>query len=480
MQNLPVQIGELIDGKFRVEGMLGQGAMGLVLRAKHVMLNVDVAVKVLFTGGPTTAKHEARFTREVRVAAKLHTEHAIRLFDTGVLRSGAAYVAMELLEGDDLAALLKKRGALPVEEAVTYVLQACEVVAEAHVSGVVHRDLKPANLFLTKGFLDKPTVKVLDFGVAKLRGDEQRLTMTGEILGSPLYMSPEQMRADPDIDGRSDIWALGVILFELLAEAPPFVAETLPALIMRVNTEEPTPLASLRPDVPAGLCAIIAQCLQKDRARRWPTVAALAAALAPYAPRAMAEYVGRVARVESVDVEPARPTNLLPSEPKPAPFVRELHEVPPQPVPTMAPAPTPARTAADAQTTAQSASSRGASWNPRALVVGAIVCGGVIAMGLVGWRWVGNTGARAATPPTPIAIPLPPEPAPLPIGSDSSPVPEEPTAPSVSPVSSSSTAPSSAPATAASHVTPHTPPPAAAKPPAGKSAPSADDWGPRR
>ncbi len=191
MQDVPVRIGEIIDGKYRVEGVLGQGAIGIVLRARHVLLDHPFAIKVLFTGGPTTSLHEARFTREARVSAKLRTEHAIRVHDTGVLESGEPYIAMDFLDGKDLAALLKTYGALPVEEAVTYVLQACEVVAEAHVSGVVHRDLKPANLFLTTGVADTPTIKVLDFGVSKLRGDGQRLTTTGQTLGSPLYMSPE-------------------------------------------------------------------------------------------------------------------------------------------------------------------------------------------------------------------------------------------------------------------------------------------------
>ncbi len=170
-----------------------------------------------------------------------------------------------------------------MEDAVSYISQVCEAVAEAHAAGIVHRDIKPANLFLTRGPDGSPCVKLVDFGVAKFADGGLALTGTMQTLGSPLYMPPESMNGAKDVDGRVDIWSLGVTLYELLAQSTPFQAETLVALVTRVCAKEPTPIESFRPDVPPGLAAVIMQCLEKDRDRRWPTVAAFAAALAPYA-----------------------------------------------------------------------------------------------------------------------------------------------------------------------------------------------------
>jgi serine/threonine-protein kinase len=257
--------------------------------------------------------HE-RFLREARAAVRLKSEHVARVIDVGTLESGAPYMVMELLQGRDLGALIKTEPKIFVEDAVEYVLQTCEAIGEAHAAGIIHRDLKPANLFLTKTPGGLPCIKVLDFGVSKHTGADIALTKESEALGSPLYMSPEQMQASKDVDARSDIWALGVILYELLASTTPFHAEGMPQLCTRIFMGEPTPIDSLRSGVPSGLWAVIRQCIEKDRERRFRNVAELAAALAPYAPSRAVPYVERTATILGVDVSPARSTDDLPEQ----------------------------------------------------------------------------------------------------------------------------------------------------------------------
>jgi serine/threonine protein kinase len=322
MQDQPVAPGQLLAGKYRIDRVLGAGAMGMVLGATHLVLGSRVAIKVMLGGdvmlggskkGPV---QEQRFFREARVASMLKSEHAGKVLDVGLTEQGAPYIVMEYLEGKDLGALLDERGPLSVAEAATYVLQVCEAIAEAHGLGIVHRDIKPANLFLTTGVGGVPCVKLVDFGVAKHVDGAQGLTQTGAALGSPLYMSPEQMNGKRGVDFRADIWALGVTLFQLLAGRTPFHADSIMVVMTHVLLEPPTPLVTFRPDVPAGLSAVISQCLEKDPARRWPNVAAFAAALAPYATPASAGYAQRVANVQKTEVPPSRPTDLLPPEPK--------------------------------------------------------------------------------------------------------------------------------------------------------------------
>jgi serine/threonine-protein kinase len=328
MKDGPVSPGQMLAGKYRVERVLGAGAMGMVLAATHLALGTRVAIKVMLGGGKNTDQHQARFLREARVAAMLRSHHAGKVLDVGMTEAGAPYIVMEFLDGKDLATLLQERGPLPTQEAVTYILQACEAIAEAHALGIIHRDIKPANLFLTAGVDGAPCVKVVDFGVAKQIDADVALTHTGAAMGSPLYMAPEQIRAARDVDGRADIWALGVTLYQLLAGVPPFNTESLMVLITLVTMEQPTPLVEHRPDVPAGLAAVIMQCFEKDRARRWPNIAAFAAALAPYAPERARTYAERVATVAKVDVPESRPTTELP-QPTDAALVAAANRAPP-------------------------------------------------------------------------------------------------------------------------------------------------------
>jgi serine/threonine-protein kinase len=210
------QIGRVLLGKYRIEHVLGHGGMGMVLGARHLELGELFALKLLLPHALADEDLKHRFAREARAAARLKGEHAARVHDIGRLEDGAPYMVMEYLEGTDLRALLRARGPLPAAEAVDYMLQACHAIREAHALGIVHRDLKPANLFLARRPDGSACMKVLDFGISKELGSVAGdLTKTGELLGSPLYMSPEQMVRRRDVDGRSDVWALGVVLYEL-------------------------------------------------------------------------------------------------------------------------------------------------------------------------------------------------------------------------------------------------------------------------
>jgi serine/threonine-protein kinase len=302
----PVKPGDLLAGKYRVERVLGEGGMGVVVAATHAHLGQRVALKFLLPELSARPDIVARFDREARAAVRIQSEHVARVLDTGVLESGAPYMVMEYLEGSDLAQLVRQRGRLEVPEAVDYVLQACEVLAEAHMAGIVHRDLKPANLFLTRRADGTPLIKVLDFGISKanLLGAEgpgaQPLTQTSAMMGSPKYMSPEQLKSSRDVDVRTDIWALGVVLHELLTGEAAFRAPTMPELLMSILSAPPPPLRARRPDAPPGLEAVILRCLEKDAARRYANVAELAVGLGEFAlPRARVS-VERVTRIFQV------------------------------------------------------------------------------------------------------------------------------------------------------------------------------------
>jgi hypothetical protein len=306
-----IRPGAILAGKYRVERILGQGNMGVVVAATNLALGQLVALKFLLPGREVGREQRGRFVREGRAAARLKSQHVARVLDVGTLDDGAPYIVMEYLEGRDLKAILSERGPLPVGDAIEYVLQACEAVAEAHAAGIVHRDVKPANLFLTTDASRMPCVKIFDFGISKLAGD-LTLTRAAQSVGSPLYMSPEQLGSAHDVDGRADLWSLGASLYELLGGLTPFHADTMEQLSYRIFTGQATPLSAYRPEVPPGLEAVIAQCLQKDRNLRFTNVAELAAALAPWAPARASAYVERVARVLDVHTEPARSTDLLP------------------------------------------------------------------------------------------------------------------------------------------------------------------------
>jgi eukaryotic-like serine/threonine-protein kinase len=279
----PITPGDVVADKYRIDAVVGRGGMSVVYRATHLHLDQLVAIKVLSTTALLMPEYVARLKREARAASRIRSEHVVRIFDIGELAgSGIPYLVMEHLVGADLSQVLAKRGPLPVHLAVECIMQACEALAEAHAVGIIHRDLKPANLFLTEGVDGSPCVKVLDFGISRMtrRQALSPLTDPGTVLGTPSYMAPEQMEAADNIDTRSDIWAIGAILYELLVGRPPFAGQSLPQLFVKIMRSKTPRPSAVRDDVDPGVDEIVARCLAVDPARRFATVADLAWALA--------------------------------------------------------------------------------------------------------------------------------------------------------------------------------------------------------
>jgi serine/threonine-protein kinase len=270
--------------------------MGVVVLAEHLELREKVAIKFLLDEALENPELAERFLREARAAVRIKSEHVVRVIDVGRLPSNAPYMVMEYLDGEDLSQTLE-RGRVPIQDAVDYVIQSCEAMSVAHRAGIVHRDLKPANLFLSRRPDGSPIVKVLDFGISKVHSTEagqMNLTHTQAMMGSPLYMSPEQMRSSKDVDRRTDIWSLGVILHELLAGDVPFSGQAFPEVLLKVMTEPPSPLRALRPEVPAELEKVVLRCLAKSPSERYSSVSALAVALTPFASSRTLSLQGRL------------------------------------------------------------------------------------------------------------------------------------------------------------------------------------------
>jgi len=289
--------------------------MGFVVAAWHLELDQPVALKLLNADVFEQGEATTRFRREVRAAARIKSEHVCRVIDVGSLEHGSPYMVMELLDGNNLEEELQQRGPLPVPEAVLYILEAVEALAEAHAAGIIHRDLKPANLFVARRADRSRLLKVLDFGISKSMIEshssrDMSLTRTGVIIGSPLYMSPEQMRSTKDADAVSDVWALGAILFQLITGRPPYEGETIPELCAKLFTEDAPPPSTVRQGLPANLDVVIHRCLARDPARRFQSVAELGAALVEFAPSGRV-HVERARRVLQA-AEGRRPTSTAP------------------------------------------------------------------------------------------------------------------------------------------------------------------------
>jgi serine/threonine-protein kinase len=274
--------GQLLGGKYRVEREIGRGGMGVVLEATQLPLQRRVAVKLLAREHPGASAYE-RFVREAEVVSSLDNEHVVRLLDFGT-EQGDPFLVMEHLQGEDLAVCLRRRRQLTVVDAASYLVQACEGLAEAHAKGIVHRDLKPSNLFLTRRRDGSTLVKVLDFGISKvLDAGRAELTATIGTLGTAAYMSPEQVQSPKFVDQRTDLWSLGVILYEALSGDLPFQGLTPIAVGVSVVSRTPRPLAALRPGLPPGLVAIVDRCLLKPREDRYQSIDELCDALRPFA-----------------------------------------------------------------------------------------------------------------------------------------------------------------------------------------------------
>lgn len=282
MKSLLLQPGDIIGDKYHVVKLLGRGGMGMVYLAEHERLRRPVAIKVLHSHFDDMRGAVLRFEREIRSMAIVNSPHVARALDADMMEDGSLYLVMEYLEGHDLREEQRLRRRIPYPEAVAYIIQACAGVAAAHDAGVIHRDLKPHNLFVTN-LNGARQIKILDFGIAKsLVSLELTVTARDAALGTPLYMSPEQLRTPDDISMRSDVWALGVVLYELIAGVSPFAAETPGAVVAAVVLQDLVPLAALTSDVPRGLSDVISAALVKAPAHRITSTRELADRLAPF------------------------------------------------------------------------------------------------------------------------------------------------------------------------------------------------------
>lgn len=267
--------GSVINGKYVVEEVLGKGGMGIVLSARHVTLAERYAIKVLFVDHDAASSDggdfKRRFLQEARVSASLRGEHVARVFDVGELDEELLYMVMERVEGPSLSRVLKTQGTFPVKTAVEYVAQLCEGLAEAHARGIVHRDIKPMNLHLTTRADGSELIKILDFGIAKLRGEGEK-TRTGTLVGSVSHMAPEQLRSSSSVDERADIWSLGVLLHQFLVGKTPFTG-SMTTIVKKLLSDEPMPRLREFGDFPVALEAAILRALARDPAARTQTVA---------------------------------------------------------------------------------------------------------------------------------------------------------------------------------------------------------------
>jgi serine/threonine protein kinase len=304
--------GEVFAGKFKIDRMLGEGGMGVVMEATHLMLKRRVAIKFPLPSLVGVNHSISRFVREARHGAAIRSEHIGRVLDIAEEIPGQPYIVMEFVPGLDLSEVLARQGPLKPRPAASFIIQACEALAEAHSLGIVHRDLKPANLFLTHRADGSLLIKVFDFGISKRpqqstdSESEQTksltLTRKGAILGSPEYMAPEQFLDAGTVDTRADVWGLGVVLYELLSGHTPFSGTTVPTLLRAINAGAPR-IETLRPDVPAGMAELIHSCLQADRDKRPTDVAAVARSLEPYAFATARRQVGRIERIVHPDTD---------------------------------------------------------------------------------------------------------------------------------------------------------------------------------
>jgi serine/threonine-protein kinase len=296
--------GDVIGGKYVIEGPCGRGGLAVVYAAMQMELDRRVAIKMLLPEWAGDAEVVERFLREGRASTRIHSEHVVRVFDVGTTASGAPYLVLEFLQGQNLEDVVTHWGPIAVPTAVDWVLQASEAIAEAHAVGVVHRDLKPANLFLTQRADGSSCVKVIDFGLSKLlepavtgTGAAAKITLATEVMGSPHYMAPEQLRATRDADARVDLWALGTVLHELITGLPPFVGHTVPEIYAAVLTQSPAAITSTRGPVPEGLQQAVLRLLEKDPAARYANIAEMAHAIAPFGTPAARTSCERIARM---------------------------------------------------------------------------------------------------------------------------------------------------------------------------------------
>jgi serine/threonine protein kinase len=304
----------IVGGRYSLDHLIAEGGMALIYRGRHLELDQTVAIKLVLPELAFDVEATARFLNEARTIAKLRSPHVCRVLDSGCSEPGRPFMVLEYLEGGDLRKLLDVNSTVPVDTAVGMVLEAAEALAEAHAHGIVHRDIKPENLFLARMADGTVTLKVIDFGICKHQNPGSRcFTLRGKTLGSPHYMAPEQITSPEEVDERADIWALGVVLYELLSGYQPFVGETLTRLCAHVVHSPPRkPLRKCNPDVPAALERVVLRCLSKQPSERYASVVELAGALAPFCTRGgeLMERIRRMSGQENVVLRSLTPLAL--------------------------------------------------------------------------------------------------------------------------------------------------------------------------
>jgi serine/threonine-protein kinase len=292
--------GDVIKDKYEVTKVLGKGGMGVVLAARQRTLGDTVAIKFPRSGLRDEPEAVARFLQEARAGRRIKSRHVAQVYDVDTVDDGSPFIVMEYLIGRDLAAILEERGPLSLKETADLLLQACDGVSEAHARGIIHRDLKPSNLFITAERDGTPLVKVLDFGISKwTESADPSATASSATMGTPLYMSPEQLLSTKSVDARSDVWSLGVILYQMLTDGPPFHGATSAALqlaILHGTYEKPS---EVRSDLPSLLDQLVLETLAKDPASRLPSVEAFAARLAPFGTAVAQRSYDRIQRLAS-------------------------------------------------------------------------------------------------------------------------------------------------------------------------------------
>ena len=296
-------IGQLVDGKYQVIRLLGEGGMGAVYEALHTGTARRVALKLISGGAEKNPEVVSRFQREARAAGTIDTRHIVQVYDTGTDATlGCPFMVMEMLTGEDVSGLIGRVGALSPDLALRIFAQACVGLQKAHEAQVIHRDIKPANLFLASQEGGEIIVKLLDFGIAKMRVDDagstggHGLTRTGSMMGSPLYMSPEQAKGLKTIDHRSDLWSLGAVLYEALTgRTPHHHVDTLGQLILAICSAAPPPLQNFAPWVPPEVAAIAHGCMRLEANDRYPSAAAMLEATLPLLPQGYAIHASMLA-----------------------------------------------------------------------------------------------------------------------------------------------------------------------------------------
>jgi len=311
------QPGEVLDGKYRVEHLLGEGGMGAVAKATHILRRAPVALKFMSPAVLSMQGAVERFVNEGVAASQIDSDHVVKVFDVGRLPSGSPYLVMEFLEGRDLSQVLEREGpVLDMPRAVHFTVQALRALHTAHAAGIVHRDMKPSNCFVINKDGEPDFVKLVDFGISKVRTADDgsaapapHLTKTNSALGTPLYMSPEQARSPRDVDHRSDLYSVGAILYEMLAGRTPYTSDTgeFTEILFKIFTTEPEPLRNLRPDIPEALAAIVHRALLRDREGRFASAADMAEALAPFTDERSREHLVRLRGTRRSSMTPMGP-----------------------------------------------------------------------------------------------------------------------------------------------------------------------------